>query len=46
MDEENMLRYRLRGESISIMGTQEKLPPPQITSSHDDAQLSDHAVID
>ena len=28
MDEENMLRYRLRGESISITGTQEKTPPP------------------
>ena len=44
MGEENMLllRYRLKGESISVTG--KNLPPPKITSSHDDAQLSDHAV--
>ena len=43
LDEENMLRYyRLKGESIHG----KELPPPKkITSSHDDAQLSDHAVI-
>ena len=48
LDEENMLRYRLKGESIrhgKKLPPPPPPPPPQITSSHDDAQLSAHAVI-
>ena len=43
LDEENMLRYRLKGD---VTGKNFPPPPklPQV-SSHDDAQLSDHAVI-
>ena len=44
LGEENMLRYiDLR---VSLYPSWEKTYPKKITSSHDDAHLSDHAVID
>ena len=38
-----------KDSGVSLCLLQEKTPPPppkKITSSHDDAQLSDHAILD